>query len=112
MTAQTTPDAHVATLARLGNALSHEMRARILLALRRGPARPSDLCERLGASKQAMSNQLACLRGCGLVTARQVGRGVEYRLGDPRLAHALEDVLGMAVIVDPACCSGEGCSCR
>ena len=62
----TTTLTHVSALSRLGHALSDDTRTRILLALRDGPARPSALAGELGVSKQVMSNQLACLRGCGL----------------------------------------------
>jgi DNA-binding transcriptional ArsR family regulator len=101
---------HTATLARIGFALGDPTRTRILLALRDEPGYPSDLAERLGVSRQVMSNQLACLRGCGLVTARQDGRRTEYRLADPHLAHALGDLLRLALVVDPACC-GPDCAC-
>lgn len=57
---------HTAALARLGHALADPTRTRVLLALREAPAYPSDLAEALGVSRQVMSNQLACLRGCGL----------------------------------------------
>ncbi|WP_246036534.1 ArsR/SmtB family transcription factor [Cellulomonas telluris] len=102
---------HTAALARLGHALSDETRARVLLVLREAPAYPSDLAEALGVSRQAMSNHLACLRGCGLVEAVPDGRRTWYRLADPLLAPALGDLLRLVLAVDPACCSGEGCTC-
>ncbi|MFE6967914.1 ArsR/SmtB family transcription factor [Isoptericola sp. NPDC057653] len=101
---------HTAALARLGHALSDGTRTRILLALRDAPAYPSDLAARLGVSKQVMSNQLACLRGCGLVVGRPDGRRTEYRLADPALSHALGDLLRLTLAVDPACC-GPDCTC-
>lgn len=101
---------HTAALARLGHALSDETRARILLALREAPAYPSDLADALGVSRQVMSNQLACLRGCGLVEAIPDGRRVWYRLADGHLAPALGDLLALVVAVDPACC-GPDCTC-
>jgi DNA-binding transcriptional ArsR family regulator len=102
---------HMAALARLGHALSDETRTRILLALREAPAFPSDLAERLGVSRQVMSNQLACLRGCGVVEAVPEGRHTWYRLADPALAPALDDLLRLVLTVDPACCSGDECAC-
>jgi ArsR family transcriptional regulator, cadmium/lead-responsive transcriptional repressor len=102
---------HTSALSRLGNALSDETRTRILLALREGPARPSQLAQTLGVSKQVMSNQLACLRGCGLVTSIAEGRSTWYSLADPRLGEALGDLLALVVTVDPTCCSPEGCTC-
>ncbi|WP_407319641.1 metalloregulator ArsR/SmtB family transcription factor [Isoptericola halotolerans] len=101
---------HTAALARLGHALGDPTRARILLALRDAPAYPADLADALGVSRQVMSNQLACLRGCGLVTAHRDGRRTEYRLCDPHLGHALGDLLRLTLIVEPDCC-GPDCTC-
>ena len=103
--------AHAAALTRLGHALSEGVRTRILLVLRQGPTRPSDLVSALGVSKQVVSNQLACLRGCGLVEATRQGRHHWYRLTDPRLGDALESLLELVVTVDPDCCTPEGCTC-
>lgn len=102
---------HTASLARLGHALSDETRARVLLALREAPAFPSDLADALGVSRQKLSNHLACLRGCGLVEGVKEGRNTWYRLSDPHLAAALGDLLRLVLVVDPACCSGEECTC-
>ena len=99
-------------LARFGHALSDPTRARLLLALRDGPGYPAELAEVLGVSRQNLSNHLACLRGCGLVVAVPEGRRARYELADPRLAHALGDLLGVVLAVDPAACpaaADEGC---
>lgn len=101
---------HTSALARLGHALSDETRARILLTLREAPAYPSDLADALGVSRQVMSNQLACLRGCGLVAAVPDGRHTWYRLADEHLAPALNDLLQLVLVVDPDCC-GPDCTC-
>jgi DNA-binding transcriptional ArsR family regulator len=89
-------------LARFGHALSDPTRARLLLILRRGPAYPGELAEILGVSRTNLSNHLSCLRGCGLVVATAEGRRLRYELADGRLAHALEDLLGVVLTVDPA----------
>ena len=102
---------HTAALARLGHALADPTRTSILLALREAPAYPSDLADALGVSRQVMSNQLACLRGCGLVESIPEGRRTWCRLADPKLAAALDDLLRLVLFVDPGCCSGEGCTC-
>lgn len=102
---------HAEAVTRLGSALSDETRTRVLLALREAPAVPSDLADALGTSRQVMSNQLACLRGCGLVTAVKDGRYTWYQLADPHLAHALDELLRVTLFVDPSCCSAEGCTC-
>jgi DNA-binding transcriptional ArsR family regulator len=93
--------AHAHLLARFGHALSDPTRTRLLLALRDGPAYPSDLADQLGVSRTNLSNHLACLRGCGLVVAIPEGRRSRYELADARLAHALEDLLEVALAVDP-----------
>ena len=95
-------------LARFGYALSDATRTMILLTLRDGPGYPSDLADKIGVSRQILSNHLACLRGCGLVVAQPEGRRNRYELADPRIAHALDDLLGLVLAVDPACCPNAG----
>lgn len=102
---------HTAALARLGHALADPTRTGILLALREAPGFPSDLAAGLGVSRQVMSNQLACLRGCGLVEAIPEGRRVWYRLADGHLAPALDQLLRLVLHVEPDCCDGDGCTC-
>ena len=91
-------------LARFGCALSDATRADILLLLRGGPGYPSDLADKIGVSRQILSNHLACLRGCGLVVAQPEGRRSRYELADKRIAHALDDLIGLVLAVDPSCC--------
>lgn len=107
----TATSTHTAALARLGHALSDPTRAAILLALRHSPAYPSDLADALGVSRQVMSNQLACLRGCGLVEALPEGRRSSYSLTDPHLVAALDELLQVVLLTEPGCCSGESCVC-
>jgi DNA-binding transcriptional ArsR family regulator len=95
---------HGQALARFGHALSDPTRARLLLALRDAPGYPADLAELLGVTRQSVSNHLACLRGCGLVVAVPEGRRTRYELTDARLRHALGDLLGVVLVVDPAVC--------
>ncbi|WP_066897462.1 ArsR/SmtB family transcription factor [Mycolicibacterium houstonense] len=102
----------VEVLARFGHALSDQTRSTILLALKDSPAYPADLAESAGVSRQSMSNHLACLRGCGLVVAVPEGRRTRYELADPKLAHALNDLLQVVLATDPAQCpdaASEGC---
>ncbi|MEZ0341023.1 ArsR/SmtB family transcription factor [Mycobacterium sp. pV006] len=96
-------------LARFGHALSDSTRTTILLTLRSGPAYPADLAERIGISRQLLSNHLACLRGCGLVVAVPEGRRMRYELADTRIGRALDDLVGLVLEVDPACCTPDGC---
>lgn len=103
---------HRDALARFGWALSDPTRAEILLMLREGAGYPSELADKIGVSRQILSNHLACLRGCGLVVAQPEGRRSRYELADARIAHALDDLVGLVLAVDPACCSAadsQGC---
>ncbi|MFS0718476.1 metalloregulator ArsR/SmtB family transcription factor [Arthrobacter sp. 1P04PC] len=95
-------------LARFGHAVSDPTRARILLALSEATSYPSDLAVSLGVSRQSMSNHLTCLRGCGLVVAVPDGRRTRYELADARLGHAIKDLLGVVLAVDPSCCAPDG----
>jgi len=99
------PVLHAEVLTRFGHALSDPTRTRLLLALREGPGYPSELAEQLEVTRQKLSNHLACLRGCGLVVAVPEGRRSRYELADPRLAHALGDLLGVVLAVDRAACA-------
>lgn len=99
---------HAPVLARFGYAVSDPTRAEILLALTTAPSYPSELADSLGVSRQSMSNHLTCLRGCGLVVAVPEGRRTRYELADQRLGHALKDLLGVVLAVDPACCAPDG----
>jgi DNA-binding transcriptional ArsR family regulator len=97
LTAATRLDA----IARLGKALADPTRCRLLVTLLDGPAYPAQLAERLGLSRPNVSNHLACLRGCGIVVAEEQGRQVRYEIADARLAHAIDDLLGVVLAVDP-----------
>jgi DNA-binding transcriptional ArsR family regulator len=89
-------------LERVGTALADPTRRRILTMLLVGPAYPGELAEVLDVSRAKTSNHLACLRGCGLVTATREGRQVRYELADERLAGALRE-LARVVLDSPAC---------
>ncbi|MFF8710103.1 ArsR/SmtB family transcription factor [Streptomyces sp. NPDC015184] len=90
----------IEVLARFGRALADPIRCRILLALRDAPAYPADLADALGISRTRLSNHLACLRDCGLVTAVPDGRRTRYELADERLGHALDDLRTAVVAVE------------
>jgi DNA-binding transcriptional ArsR family regulator len=87
-------------LARLGRALADRTRCRLMMALLSGPGYPAQLAAALDVSPQVVSNHLACLRGCGLVTASYEGRRVRYELVDGNLAHALGDLLDVVLAID------------
>lgn len=93
-------DESLEVLTRVGRALADPSRAQIMLTLLDGPAYPGALAARWGQSRANVSNHLACLRGCGLVTATREGRRVSYELADPALAHALRDLVDLVLEVD------------
>jgi len=103
------------SLYRFGYALSDTTRTEILLTLREGPGYPSDLADKIGVSRQILSNHLTCLRGCGLVVAVPEGRRMRYELADGRIGRALDDLMGLVLAVDPNCAcvgaDGEPCGC-
>lgn len=86
---------------RVGKALADPTRSAILLTLLDGPRYPADLVEELGITKQGVSNHLACLRDCGIVVADPAGRRVLYDIADARLRHALQDLVGVVLAVEP-----------
>jgi ArsR family transcriptional regulator, cadmium/lead-responsive transcriptional repressor len=102
---------HGQVLARFGHALSDPTRARVLLALREAPGYPAELAEMLAVSRQSLSNHLACLRGCGLVVGVPEGRRTRYEIADPRLVHALTDLLGVVLAVDAQVCPSSAAGC-
>lgn len=107
----TAPDIEV--LARFGRALADPIRCRLLLALREAPAYPSALADALAISRTRLSNHLACLRDCGLVSAVPDGRRTRYELADHRLGHALDDLRAAVVAVeaDRTCPDAERDGC-
>jgi ArsR family transcriptional regulator, cadmium/lead-responsive transcriptional repressor len=94
-----TPDS--GALARLGTALADATRRTILLRLLAGPAYPAELSAELGITRANTSNHLACLRGCGLVTATPEGRRMRYEVIDPALATRLTELVALLGPEDP-----------
>jgi DNA-binding transcriptional ArsR family regulator len=71
---------------RLFKVLGDPTRLALLRRLADGPAKVTELAEALGDPPQSrISNHLACLRWCELVTSEKVGRNVIYRLTDSRV---------------------------
>jgi ArsR family transcriptional regulator, cadmium/lead-responsive transcriptional repressor len=99
----------VAPAAALFRSLADETRLRIVQRLAAGEARVVDLTRALGLAQSTVSKHLACLRDCGLVDYRTVGRQSFYALTRPELMdllQAAEGVLmatGSAVALCPNC---------
>jgi DNA-binding transcriptional ArsR family regulator len=96
------------TLERVGTALADPTRRRILLALLEGPSYPAHLADAFGVGRTNISNHLACLRGCGLVRTTREGARVRYELSSDRLAHALTDLVGLELDVEPCHADRDG----
>lgn len=83
-------------------------RVAILQHLLLGEHRVVDLTAHLGLAQSTVSTHLACLRDCGLVTSRPVGRASVYTLTHPeqvtgvlRAAEQLLAATGDAVVLCP-----------
>jgi ArsR family transcriptional regulator, cadmium/lead-responsive transcriptional repressor len=93
--------------AALFHSLSDATRLAIVQHLAGGEARVVDLTERLGSAQSTVSAHLACLRDCGLVVGRPVGRQMFYSLTRPELldllaaAETLLEATGSVVALCP-----------
>ena len=91
----------------LFRSLGDGTRLAIVHELARGERRIVDLTRLLGLAQSTVSAHVACLRDCGLVDGRPVGRQMLYRLIRPELLTVLgaaEDLLaatGNAVTLCP-----------
>lgn len=86
--------------AKLFRGFGDPSRLKILESVRGGEMTVSAIVEQTGLSQSNVSNHLSCLRDCGLVTAEQLGKYVEYRLSDPRVNEILS--LGETLLADVA----------
>jgi ArsR family transcriptional regulator len=91
----------------LFRSLGDATRLAIVHELARGERRVVDLTRTLGLAQSTVSAHVACLRDCGLVEGRPVGRQMLYRLSHPELlavlgaAEQLLAVTGSAVALCP-----------
>ena len=85
--------AELTAAACLFHGFSDPHRLQILQHLALGEHRVVDLTAHLGLAQSTVSKHLACLRECGLVTARPEGRAMVYALSH---ADALEDLWAAA----------------
>jgi DNA-binding transcriptional ArsR family regulator len=75
--------------AALFRSLADPARLEIVRGLAEGECRVMDLTQRLGLAQATVSAHLACLRDCGLVMVRPVGRASMYRLAEHKLLELL-----------------------
>jgi DNA-binding transcriptional ArsR family regulator len=77
--------------AKLFRSLGDPTRLRLVLCLLHGEHRVVDLVAEVGLAQSTVSAHLACLRDCGLLDMRPVGRQSYYRL-----AHDVQELLAAA----------------
>jgi DNA-binding transcriptional ArsR family regulator len=98
----------------LFRSLGDATRLAIVHELTRGERRIVDLTSILGLAQSTVSAHVACLRDCGLVEGRPVGRQMLYRLLHPELltvlgaAEQLLAATGNAVALCPVYGDDEG----
>ena len=108
------PAAPVATdlVAKYFRGLGDPSRLRILeLLCQEGELSVGELVQRLALPQPKVSNHLACLRWCGFIETRRVGRTVYNRIADSRVEAMLD--LAHALLADneahvAACCRIDG----
>jgi DNA-binding transcriptional ArsR family regulator len=92
----------------LFRSLADPSRLVILRRLARGEARVVELTKECGLAQSTVSEHLACLRECGLVGSRAVGRTSVHYLTQPALftllaaAETLLAATGEAVVICPS----------
>ena len=97
----------------LFRSLGDATRLAIVHELARGERRVVDLTAAVGLAQSTVSAHIACLRDCGLVEGRPVGRQMLYRLTRPELltvlaaAEGLLAATGNAVALCPVYGSGQ-----
>lgn len=94
MRTETRHDVDVAIGARLFSSLGDPTRLAILLSLADGERRVGEIVEIVGSTQSNVSNHLACLKGCGLVTDRPGERRQVFY----SIAH--EEITGLLAAAD------------
>jgi ArsR family transcriptional regulator, virulence genes transcriptional regulator len=74
--------------------LGHPLRLMLLDAMQTGEVTVSELQACTGASQAMVSQQLATLRGHGIVTARREGPFVRYAIAEPKVYRILDCIRG------------------
>lgn len=74
--------------------LGHPLRLQLLDAMEGGEVTVGELELRTGATQATVSQQLAILRGHGVVAARREGPFVRYSIIEPKVHHILACIRG------------------
>lgn len=69
---------------------SHKTRIQILEYIIDNEKTVSEIMEHVEGSQSSISQHLACLKGCGLITGRQEGKYVYYSLRNKQIRSLLE----------------------
>ncbi|MDC3412943.1 ArsR/SmtB family transcription factor [Terrihalobacillus insolitus] len=80
--------------------LANPVRLQIALSLMNQEKNVGELVDELEMKQSQISNQLACLKTCGFVTARKEGKFVYYKVSDPRVQEIIH--LAQSVVADNA----------
>lgn len=87
--------------------LADRSRLVILTSLSGKSLTVGEIVETTNLTQPNVSNHLACLKGCGLVTCEQSGRFVTYQLSSPKI----EELLGVVHELAKQCADGiDACS--
>ncbi|OIX90522.1 hypothetical protein BFS13_10050 [Pantoea sp. Ae16] len=86
--------------------VAEKTRLSILLTLREGEKTVNDITALTGGTQSNISQHLACLKGCGVISRRQEGKYCYYALSGPHMLDFLNmlDVLMDEIGCDVACC--------
>lgn len=79
---------------KLLHGFSNKIRYSILMALKNGEQNVTDLIAEVGGSQSAVSQHLACLKGCGLIEKRTEGKFCYYRITSPKIVEMLDLING------------------
>ncbi len=82
--------------AEIAGAFADPLRMAILHRLIEGPAAVTEIVAATAESQSKVSNHLAVLRERNLVTARRVGRQMQYRLRNPSVAQVVESLIALS----------------
>lgn len=85
----TTVSDDTALAAKLFRGFSDRTRLELLRHLAGGERRVTDLVNAVGGSQANISGHLACLKDCGLIEDRPVGRQVFYHIAAPQVVEML-----------------------
>lgn len=91
------PETQLEARARYFRVLGDPTRLRILETLLTGERTVTQLIEATGAPQSRVSNHLACLKWCRLVSSERRGRQVVYRIEDPRVGGLLKLSRGLPI---------------